>query len=72
MLSPAWNPGWRDLLLDRVKCAIKLLWKIISMVSLRHFRIEIKPSGLGLRRDTKTLSGVAKNYVKTLGVLTTF
>jgi hypothetical protein len=30
------------------------------MVSLRHFRIEIKPSASGLCSDTKTLSGVAK------------
>jgi hypothetical protein len=49
-----------SLALDRVKCAIKWHWKIISMVSLRHFRIEIKPSASGLCWDTKTLSGVAK------------
>jgi hypothetical protein len=46
--------------LDRVKCAIKRPWKIISIVSLRHFRIEIKHSVSGLCWDTKTLSGVAK------------
>jgi hypothetical protein len=50
----------QSLALDRIKCAIKWLWKIISMVSLRHFRIEIKPSASGLCWDTKTLSGVAK------------
>jgi hypothetical protein len=34
-----------SLALDRIKRAIKWLWKIISMVSLRHFRIEINASG---------------------------
>jgi hypothetical protein len=38
----------QSLALDCIKCAIKLLWKIKSMVSLRHLSIENKPSTSGL------------------------
>jgi hypothetical protein len=72
--GPESGLAW-SLALDRVKCAIKLLWKIsiISIVSLRHFRIEIKPSVSGLCWDTKTLLGVAKITSKPSAlVLTTF